>query len=88
MPLVSSANRGYTVSPHDLKAHGLEGHGWYERVRQGGTERVFGSQLLGGCPNSFLCTKKRRENKGESDRGRWEGWMWEAVAEAAGGRGG
>ena len=67
---------------------GLEGHGWYGRVRQGGTERVFGSQLLGGCPNSFLCTKKRRENKGESDRGRWEGWMWEAVAEAAGGRGG
>ena len=28
LPLVSSANRGYTVSPHDLKAHGLEGHGW------------------------------------------------------------
>ena len=92
MPLVSSANRGYTVSPHDLKAHGLEGHGWYGRVRQGGTERVFGRQLLslGGAQILFFAPKRGEKIKESQIEGGGRvgcGRPWQRLREGGGLRG-
>ena len=92
MPLVSSANRGYTVSPHDLKAHGLEGHGWYGRVRQGGTERVFGRQLLslGGAQILFFAPKRGEKIKESQIEGGGRvgcGRPWQRLREGGGAEG-
>ena len=71
---------------------GLEGHGWYGRVRQGGTERVFGRQLLssGGAQILFFAPKRGEKIKESQIEGGGRvgcGRPWQRLREGGGAEG-